>query len=89
MAKNNKLSELKVAIKAHTYATGVSQVLKEFLNDKTKSLAFISHPLSFSPTLNSSVMIYEKGRIVRRINAFDNSQITISTSWYRALSVLL
>lgn len=74
---------------AHTCATGVSHTLRDFLQDRVGSLTFISHPFPFSKVPNSFGVVYEKGRIACRINAFDNSQITISTSWYRTLSVLL
>ena len=66
---NNKLSKLKVVIVTHTYATGVSDALKDFLKNKVQSLAIIRHPFPFSKILNSSVVVYEKGRIVRRINS--------------------
>lgn len=69
MVENNELSGLKVIIVAHTCATGVSHALRDFLQDKVGSLVFISHPFPFSPTPNSSVVVYEKGRIVCKINA--------------------
>lgn len=63
MMINDKLSNLKVIIVAHTYATGVSHSLRDFLKDKIHYTAFLSHPFLFSKTLNTSLILYKRGEV--------------------------
>ena len=64
-------SSLSVVIAKHTStAGGAEDALRDFLNDRmVNKLAYISHPFSYANPLNSSLILYEKGRQVRKIEA--------------------
>lgn len=64
-------SRLNVVIAKHTFtAGGAEDALRDFLNErKVNKLAYISHPFSYANPLNSSLILYEKGRQARKIEA--------------------
>lgn len=55
-----KLSKITVLLVTHSRATGISQILKDWLVDKAETLIFIEHPLYPTSKLNSSAAIYKK-----------------------------
>lgn len=61
-----KLSGLSIAVVTHTRSTGLSQVLKDWLLNKSKKLIFIGHPLYPTKDSNSLMEVYDKG-ILRKV----------------------
>lgn len=53
-----KLSNLRVVIVTHEYATGPSHALENYLRTKVKNLAFIAHPFVFAPQKKSHIRTY-------------------------------
>lgn len=64
-----KLKDLNVAIVSHTRTTGLSQVLKDWLLNKTKGLVFIGHPLYPTKESNSFLEVYEKGTLKKNYHS--------------------
>lgn len=62
MNLSDKLGTLNILNVTHTYATGPAHALDEFLRGKAKALVFIEHPFSYAKTLNSTAILYIKGK---------------------------
>jgi len=58
---------LSFVIVTHTFATGQAQEFFKYLIPRVKKVAFIGHPFSFSKEKKSSVVIYENGKEVQKI----------------------
>ena len=67
----NLLSRLNVVIAKHTFTAGSAEdALRDFLDEhRVNKLAYISHPFSYANPLNSSMILYERGRQIREIKA--------------------
>lgn len=65
----DRLSKLSVIIVTHVFAMGQAQELKKFLLGKTRKLAFIGHPFTFSKEKRSFIEIYEHDRLKLKLKA--------------------
>lgn len=53
-----ELTNKKIAIVSHIYATGPTHALEDYLKGKTKKLLFIGHPFVFAKDTRSHIRIY-------------------------------
>lgn len=65
-----RLKNLNILIVSHTRATGLSQVLRDWLIPKTQEFIFVGHPLYPTKNSNSSMDVYEKGRLRKVYKSF-------------------
>ncbi|MBA3723308.1 MAG: glycosyltransferase [Candidatus Levybacteria bacterium] len=63
------LSNKKVAIVSHIYATGPTHALEEYLVKKTKKLIFIGHPFVFAKDTRSHMRVYNDSK-KKSVNTF-------------------
>ena len=56
------MSDLKVAVVTHYFATGPGQELAEFLQKRASFLSFIEHPFSYSSRTRSSCILFRNGK---------------------------
>ena len=67
--KRLRLKNSKILLITHSYTTGPSQELVSFLKDKIYLLSFIDHPFSYAKKKRSSVTLYQKGEIIKKLVA--------------------
>ena len=65
-----RLSNLKIVIATHVYATGPAQELEDYLKDKVKELMFIGHPFKYAIEINSFYKLYQDGLIKDSTKAY-------------------
>lgn len=60
------LAHRSVLIVTHTYTTGPSLELRDYLLPRTRIVAYMSHPFSYADDTRSTMTVYENGREVYR-----------------------
>jgi len=60
----------KILVITHSFVSGPSYDLVDYLRDKTNTLVFIDHPFSYCKETNSKLIVYEKGKLRKKYIAF-------------------
>jgi glycosyltransferase involved in cell wall biosynthesis len=77
MSLTNKLTDKRIVIATHIYATGPSHSLEDFLKDKVQKLLFIGHPFVYAKDTKSHYRLYQKGLLIKQkyVVPFKGSQV--------------
>lgn len=59
----------RVLIITHSFVTGPPHELRDYLRDKGAATAYIDHPFSYAPVINSSITLYRDGKAVQKRRA--------------------
>lgn len=77
MSLISKLTDKKIVIATHIYATGPSHSLEDFLKDKVQKLLFIGHPFVYAKDTRSHYRYYMNGKLIKEkyYFSFKGSQV--------------